>query len=203
MRIGIYKAIGVGILICLFIVIFGIGIVLFIKSPDTHPDKWLRVEAKVTAFFERITLPIKIERLSWLEVDKELPLPVYGIRLREVQDTWQAPRPDSRSHEGQDIFAKRGTPVFSVTRGYVTRIGIGDLGGNYVNVAGPGGRRYYYAHLDRVADGLRIGQYVTIDTVLGFVGNTGNAENTPPHLHFGVYVMHKAINPFPLLVNRN
>ena len=186
----------------MFIVVLIVSIGLAVYSPRYYPDKWLKAEEKITEFFEKITLPIKIARLSWLPADKEVLMPVYGIRVREVQDSWQAPRPDGRFHEGQDIFGDRGTPVFSGTDGYVIRMGVAELGGNYVYVAGAGGRRYYYAHLDRVAEGLKIGQKITTDTVVGFVGNTGNAENTPPHLHFGIYVLRKAIDPLPLLVNR-
>ena len=193
---------GVGVLICLLLVILGVGIGLVIASPTYYPDKWLKAEVKITAFIERITLPIKIARLSWLSPDKEILMPVYGIRIREITDSWHSPRPEGRLHEGQDIFADKGTPVFSATTGYVIRKGIADLGGNFVYIAGPGGRRYYYAHLDRIADGLRIGQTVTTDTVLGFVGNTGNAESTPFHLHFGVYQSRRAINPLPILINR-
>ena len=53
-----------------------------------------------------------------------------------------------------------------------------------------------------MATGLRVGQEVWTDTMLGFVGNTGNAITTPPHLHFGVYEGREAINPFSLLRNR-
>jgi murein DD-endopeptidase MepM/ murein hydrolase activator NlpD len=202
MRNKIYKAIGVGILICLLLIVFGVGLGLIIGSPQYYPDKWLKAEEKITEFIERITLPIKISRLSLLPAEEQILMPVHDIRVREIADSWQAPRPDERSHEGQDIFATRGTSIFSATNGYVTRVGTANLGGNIVYVAGAGGRRYYYAHLDRIAEGLKRGQKVTTDTVLGFVGNTGNAENTPPHLHFGVYVLRKAINPLPLLINR-
>ena len=198
----VYKIVALGIITFLFIVVLIVSIGLAVYSPRYYPDKWLKAEEKITEFFEKITLPIKIARLSWLPADKEVLMPVYGIRVREVQDSWQAPRPDGRFHEGQDIFGDRGTPVFSGTDGYVIRMGVAELGGNYVYVAGAGGRRYYYAHLDRVAEGLKIGQKITTDTVVGFVGNTGNAENTPPHLHFGIYVLRKAIDPLPLLVNR-
>ena len=213
MRQRIYKAIGVGILVCLLIIICGVGLGLVLGSPKYYPDKWLQAEDKITEFFERITLPIKIARLSWLPAEKEILMPVYGVRLYEISDSWEAPRPDGRSHEGQDIFADKNTPVFSATKGIVTRLGVGDLGGNFVYVAGAGGRRYYYAHLDRIAEGLKRGQEVTTDTVLGFktywstakhsfVGNIGNAENTPPHLHFGVYALRRAIDPLLFLINR-
>jgi murein DD-endopeptidase MepM/ murein hydrolase activator NlpD len=87
-------------------------------------------------------------------------------------------------------------------------MGYGQLGGLYVVVLGPGGRRYYYAHLDRYADRLQEGDRVSTQTLLGYVGNTGNARTTPPHLHFGVYGSgwgsdERVINPLPLLVGRN
>jgi len=114
-----------------------------------------------------------------------------------------AARAEGRTHEGVDIFADRGTPVFSATRGYVTGLNIGDRGGTNVMVIGPGGLYYYYAHLTRIANGIEPGTRVTQDTVLGFVGNSGNASDTPPHLHFGIYPeMWEAINPYPQLVER-
>jgi murein DD-endopeptidase MepM/ murein hydrolase activator NlpD len=84
----------------------------------------------------------------------------------------------------------------------VTRISEGSLGGNFVYIIGAGGVRYYYAHLDRIPLGLNAGDKVNTDTVIGFVGNTGNAETTPPHLHFGAYVSRQAVDPLPLLINR-
>lgn len=140
--------------------------------------------------------------------DKQIPMPVQGVRVRQVADTFGAPR-GGRRHEGQDIFAAKGTPVYSATEGYVWRIGNGQLGGLYVFVAGPGERRYYYAHLDRYAQNLKEGQKVTTRTVLGYVGNTGNARTTPAHLHFGVYAGsrwtcdYQVINPLPLMVDRD
>ena len=105
-------------------------------------------------------------------------------------------------HEGQDIFAKRGTPVLSATDGYVFRIGENSLGGHTVSVIGAGGRIYYYAHLDSYAANIAIGDRVTTQTVLGYVGNTGNATGGPTHLHFGVYTREGALNPLPLLSDR-
>ena len=63
---------------------------------------------------------------------------------------------------------------------------------------GPGGQRHYYAHLDRYAD-IENGQRVRPGTVLGYVGTTGNAKGTPPHLHYGIYASGGAINPYPFL----
>ena len=178
------------------------GVFLFF-FPQNYPAYTLRIEEKLTAYLDEVTLPMKLAMLSMQEPDKELLMPVYGKSVSTVSDTWEAPRDGVRLHEGQDIFAERGTPVFSATKGYVRRIRENsELGGNNVLITGAGGRRYYYAHLDRFAEGLRVGQEVTTDTVIGFVGNTGNAITTPPHLHFGMYVRRDALNPFALLRDR-
>lgn len=132
----------------------------------------------------------------------DLPVPVQGVSVRAVRDTFGAPRGQDRKHQGVDIFAPRGTPVVSTTRGIVSRIGENRLGGTVVWVLGPGGDRHYYAHLDSVAD-IQTGQRIVTGDVLGGVGNTGNARGTPPHLHYGIYRRASgAINPFTLLTNK-
>ena len=142
------------------------------------------------------------------ERDAELLMPVEGVALSGVDDTWGAARSEGRAHEGTDIFAPAGTPVYAATAGYVYRVGDNPYGGLVVTVVGGGGVRYYYAHLSSYAEGLSEGQYVTPDTILGYVGNTGNAAQTPPHLHLGVYpgpletCEWNAENPYPLLVDR-
>lgn len=142
------------------------------------------------------------------EIDTALLMPVDGVRVRQVSDTWGAARSEGRVHEGTDIFAPAGTPVRSATHGFVYRIEDLSRGGNTVTIVGGGGRRYFYTHLSAFAPDLREGQYVTPDTVIGYVGNSGNAMGTPPHLHLGVYggdprsCEWEAINPFPLLVDR-
>jgi peptidoglycan LD-endopeptidase LytH len=69
-------------------------------------------------------------------------------------------------------------------------------------VLGAGGRVYYYAHLEAYAPGLAVGDPVTPATLLGYVGTSGNARGTPPHLHFGVYTLSGPVNPLPLLQDR-
>ena len=128
-----------------------------------------------------------------------LPVPVDGVPARAVTDSWGDARAIGRRHEGVDIFARRGTPVRSTTRGLIWRIGENPLGGTVVWVLGPGGDLHYYAHLDRIAEGAAPRQRISRGTLLGHVGNTGNAVNTPPHLHYGIYRSGTAINPFPLL----
>lgn len=137
-------------------------------------------------------------RLAAMDKPATLPVPVEGIKPRALRDTWGGARSEGRKHEGIDIFAKRGTPVLSTTEGIVARVGTNRLGGQVVWVMGPGGQRHYYAHLDRYAD-VAAGMRIEAGTVLGYVGDTGNAKGTPPHLHYGVYDMGGAINPYPLL----
>lgn len=134
--------------------------------------------------------------------DTTLSMPLKEVKRSQIANTWHGARDTSRQHEGQDIFAPRGTPILSATSGYVVKIGEDNLGGHTVSVVGDGGRKYYYAHLDSYATNLSVGDYVTRKTVLGYVGSTGNADGTPPHLHFGVYTATGAIDPLPLLVDR-
>jgi peptidoglycan LD-endopeptidase LytH len=144
----------------------------------------------------------RVARLYTQAPESKIAMPLENVAKRAVADTWHAPRGSGRSHEGQDIFAPRGTPILSATKGYVFKIGENNLGGQTVSVIGSGGRIYYYAHLDRYAPGLEVGNPVTPRTVLGYVGTTGNAQGTPPHLHFGIYTLNGAINPLPLLTDR-
>ncbi|HZI19296.1 MAG TPA: M23 family metallopeptidase [Pyrinomonadaceae bacterium] len=147
----------------------------------------------------RVALPFKLAALYAREPDASLSMPVEGASAGSVTDTWHAPRSGGRRHEGQDIFARRGTAVRPAAAGYVVRVGENELGGKVVFVVGAGGRTYYYAHLDAHAEGLAAGRHVTPEDVIGYVGTTGNAAGTPPHLHFGVYDRGEALNPLPLL----
>jgi len=166
--------------------------------------RWLGVVA-VVALLAYVAWPwlknaIYMGELLAEEPARTLPVPVKGVAMRAVRDTFGAPRPGDRTHQGIDIFAPRGTPVVSTTRGLVARIGENSLGGTVVWVLGPGGDRHYYAHLHSVAD-IKTGQRVLPGDVLGTVGTTGNARGTPPHLHYGIYRRgNGAINPFPLLM---
>ena len=137
-------------------------------------------------------------RLASMPAPAALAMPVEGVRPKGLRDTWHAARGNGRRHEGIDIFARRGTPVRAATEGIVLRAGTNRLGGQVVWMLGPGGQRHYYAHLDRFSD-VAAGMRVEEGRVLGFVGNTGNAATTPPHLHYGVYGAQGPVNPYPLL----
>ena len=138
-------------------------------------------------------------RLWRLPPATAVPVPVQGIRAEDIADTWGSARSGGRRHQGTDIFARRGTPVLSATRGIVVRIGDYGIGGRHAWVLGPGGERHYYAHLEDWAPGLHRYQVVQVGDPLGFVGDSGNARGTPPHLHYGIYGMQGATNPHPRL----
>lgn len=139
-----------------------------------------------------------------------LLMPVDDAVTAAVHSSFGAPRSGGRLHEGVDIMAPRGTPVRPAAPGFVTRLSTTDLGGISVTLVGDGGVRYFYTHLDSIAAGLEEGQYVEVTDVIGYVGNTGNAAATAPHLHFGVYLGGlgawcgwRPIDPLPLLIDRS
>ena len=156
----------------------------------------------ITGASDKLVFYARVAQLYSQNPDTRLSMPLENISKRAIADTWQAPRGTDRRHEGQDIFAARGTPILSATRGIIYNIGENNLGGQTVSVIGSGGRVYYYAHLDSYARGIAVGDRVTTRSVLGYVGTTGNAQGTPPHLHFGIYTPTGAINPLPLLTDR-
>lgn len=112
---------------------------------------------------------------------------------------WGASRDGGkRSHEGVDIFAPKGSPAVAAADGIVTGVNEGGIGGKVVWLR-PHGKSYtlYYAHLDDQL--VQPGQQVKAGDILGTVGNTGNARNTPAHLHFGIYTFQGAIDPWPFV----
>ena len=137
--------------------------------------------------------------ISRMPAPASLPMPVRGVNVAEVTDTWGAERSGDRRHEGVDIFATRGTAVTSTTRGVVGAVREGGLGGRQVWVRGPGLENHYYAHLDGWAEHLSQGDVVLPGDVLGFVGDSGNARGTPTHLHYGIYGDDGALDPMPRL----
>lgn len=129
-----------------------------------------------------------------------LPFPVEGATQRDIGSVFGVDRDGgARKHHGVDIFAERGTPVTAVIDGHV-RTGTSARGGKHVwlsgSMIGLGSARYYYAHLD--AFEVDSGDKVKKGDTLGYMGNTGNAINTPPHLHFGIY-SGGPVDPAPFL----
>ena len=135
-----------------------------------------------------------------LRLEAQLAFPVDGHGVRSIQSAFGANRDAGRrSHDGVDIFAPKGTPVLAISAGRVSRVQVTNLGGKVVWVRDPiRNSNLYYAHLDSQA--VSRGQEVELGDTLGFVGNTGNARTTPPHLHFGIYRRGEGpVNPDPFL----
>lgn len=139
---------------------------------------------------------------------RSLLIPVQGVEPAALRNTFGAGRGGgTRVHHALDIMAPRGTPVLAVEDGRIARLHTGGAGGISVYQLDAAGRYgYYYAHLDRYADGLTQGRAVTRGDVLGYVGTTGNAPPGAPHLHFAIYEVAdprrpwrgRPIDPYPL-----
>ncbi|WP_295518247.1 M23 family metallopeptidase [uncultured Stenotrophomonas sp.] len=137
-----------------------------------------------------------------------LLLPVQGIQASQLRDTFTDARSEGRVHDAIDIMADTGTPVLAVADGTVEKLFDSERGGLTIYQFEPSGRWcYYYAHLQRYADGLAEKQAIKRGEVIGYVGSTGNASAEAPHLHFEVHVLGpekqwwkgESINPYPLL----
>lgn len=127
-------------------------------------------------------------------------MPIQGVRVDELQSNFGAAR-GARIHEGIDIMAPRGAPVRSATNGEVQFAGSTSLGGWTVWVRSTE-IDLWYAHLDGIAPNVIEGARVTSETLVGWVGNTGNAVGGPPHLHFEVVTRAGPVDPLPLLRDR-
>jgi murein DD-endopeptidase MepM/ murein hydrolase activator NlpD len=140
---------------------------------------------------------------------RNLIVPVQGIRPEKLQDTFSDSRGNgARRHEALDIMAPRGTPVLATEDGRVVKLFTSKQGGLTLYEFDPTATyAYYYAHLDRYADGLKEGDTLKRGQVIGYVGSTGDASPDAPHLHFSIFRLTPekqwwkgdAINPFGLL----
>jgi peptidoglycan LD-endopeptidase LytH len=138
-----------------------------------------------------------------------LVMPVEGARVADLHDSFDETRGAARRHEAIDIMAPRGTPVVAAVDGSIEKLFTSKQGGftiyefdrdrNYC---------YYYAHLDRYAEGLKEGQLVHRGDRVGYVGSTGDASEEAPHLHFTIFQLGPdkhwwlgtPINPYPFLL---
>jgi murein DD-endopeptidase MepM/ murein hydrolase activator NlpD len=125
--------------------------------------------------------------------------PVFGDV--SFSDDYGAPRAGVGWHHGNDIFAPTGTPLLAVADGTLSRVGINRLGGNRLWLTDEAGNQFYYAHLSAYAPATVSGARVRAGQVIGFVGNTGDAITTPPHLHFEVHPAGgDSVNPYTYLL---
>ena len=130
------------------------------------------------------------------------PGAVFPVRgTVEFTDTFGAYRADMKGHrhEGNDIFAKMGTPIVAVLAGTIEYSTHG-IGGNNARLTDAAGDYFYYAHMERFAAGLKTGNHVAKGQVIGYVGETGDAAGTSPHCHFEIHPGGgAAIDPYPYL----
>jgi len=121
---------------------------------------------------------------------RRLVVPVEGIDRSKLVQSFDDQRSGSRRHEAIDILAPRNTPVVAVDDGTAARLFMSRAGGITLYQYDPKERFvYYYAHLERYADGLKEGDKVRRGQVIGYVGTTGNAPPNTPHLHFAIFEM--------------
>ena len=119
---------------------------------------------------------------------RHLEIPVQGIASEKLVRSYHDRRSGGREHEAIDILAPRNTPVVAVEDGTIVRLYLSKIGGITVYQFDPAGEYlYYYAHLERYADGLKEREPVRRGQVIGYVGTTGNAPKNTPHLHFAMY----------------
>ena len=119
---------------------------------------------------------------------RALTIPVQGVGAAKLVDSYHDARSGSREHEALDILAPRNTPILAVEDGTIARLFQSKLGGTTIYQFDPGKQYcYYYAHLERYADGLKEGDSVHKGQVLGYVGTSGNAPKDTPHLHFAIF----------------
>ncbi|WP_179005806.1 M23 family metallopeptidase [Winogradskyella forsetii] len=162
----------------------------------------LEFDVTKTGSYKIVILPDRNNSSNFglkLFTEPTFEFPVSGKDNKAIQSFWGASRGGgSRSHKGIDIFAKRGTPVVAATDGFISNTGNRGLGGKQIWLRdGIFGQSLYYAHLDSIA--ISSGKGVKVGDTLGFVGNTGNAKTTSPHLHFGIYTKGGAVDPLPFV----
>jgi murein DD-endopeptidase MepM/ murein hydrolase activator NlpD len=119
---------------------------------------------------------------------RNLEIPVAGVKADALVRSYHDSRSGGREHEALDILAPRDTPVVAVEDGMIAKLFVSKAGGNTIYQFDPGrDYTYYYAHLERYADGLKEGEWVHRGQVIGYVGTSGNAPKNTPHLHFAVF----------------
>lgn len=141
---------------------------------------------------------------------QKLKVPVDGFTYAQLSDNFDQPRGTERHHEALDIMAPTGTKVVAVADGKVVKLFNSKPGGLTVYQFDPTATyAYYYAHLDKYAEGLKEGAEIKRGDLIGYVGATGNANPAAPHLHFAVVELTPEkqwwkgtpLNPYPMMAD--
>lgn len=159
--------------------------------------------------------PLDAQRIVWGEqadlFSRRLLIPVQGFTKKRLSDSFDEARGEQgkKNHHAIDLGAPRGRPVLAVEDGTIQRIKWHVRGGLTIYQYGPDGLySYYYAHLQKVAKGLAEGCHVQRGDIIGYVGATGSAAKSSPHLHFearrladrNAWWSGEPINPYPLFL---
>lgn len=132
-------------------------------------------------------IPLDVSDLSRLRL-RGLLFPVPTVPVNRLTDTYTQARAAGAPHEALDIMAPRGTPVVAVEDGLVAKLFLSKPGGITLYQFDPAAEyAYYYAHLDRYAEGINEGTSLHKGQVIGYVGSSGNASPDAPHLHFAIF----------------
>jgi len=153
------------------------------SPPPVRPRITARDSAAIAARRERISAAIQELRI------RDVMIPIPGLTPDRLRDSFNQSRSNgARRHNAIDMLAPRGTPILAADSGTVLKMNRSTLGGISVYTSDPHGRYvYYYAHLDAYHPSIAEGMSIARGDTLGFVGSTGNAPPTGPHLHFAIY----------------
>ncbi|MDP2930561.1 MAG: peptidoglycan DD-metalloendopeptidase family protein [bacterium] len=164
--------------------------------PASVRQEWVREYRQQTSDLQQ-----KINALSGTASASVLMPVLFGVGIKYISPNFGDPRDGgARLHEGEDIMAVKGTPIVSPTSAVVLRAGTGGSEGIYVYTANPGGETFVYMHLDRIGEGVVSGLVLGQGSLIGYVGNTGNASGGPAHLHFEIHDSSGTpVDPFPRL----
>lgn len=171
-----------------------------VQNPSVTPEGTASPENKAT--------PNELGRTGSFVFSPSLIIPVVGVKSDQLLDTFTGARAEGRAHDAIDIPAPAGTPVVATADGEIIKLFQSERGGTTVYQLSADKRWvFYYAHLQRYADGLAAGKFAKQGEVIGYVGDTGNAGAGNFHLHFSIAIIADPkrywegtnINPYPLL----
>jgi murein DD-endopeptidase MepM/ murein hydrolase activator NlpD len=197
----------------MLLVLWGAGAFHLSSVSASHPVETIAVNPRTGQRPVRNTAPDEMIGGTSGEdqlIQRHIALPIAGLKLENIQDTFNDARGGTRRHQASDILSPRGTPVMAVDAGTIQKLFTSKQGGLTIYQFDPEGTFcYYYAHLDHYAADLQEGAFVERGHVIGYVGTTGNAPANTPHLHFAVFKLGAdkrwwhgtPINPFPALVS--
>jgi murein DD-endopeptidase MepM/ murein hydrolase activator NlpD len=181
--------------------------------PGPDIESRLPPAPKVTPDLTELDLPLRPTALPNDAGVSSLPsgklmIPVEGMSLANIKDNFDQPRGTERHHEALDIMAPKGTKVVAAADGKVAKLFTSKPGGLTIYQFDPTEKyAYYYAHLDRYADGIKEGMEIKRGDTIGYVGVSGNSDPNAPHLHFAVFELTPEkqwwkgtpVDPYPLL----